>query len=79
MVTAQHGGLEAAGAAYRLRLTGWQSDIGWHRTWPGVGSLDQHLHRSRDWLIRHNPVVMAVVLAAVGALFITEATQILTD
>jgi threonine/homoserine/homoserine lactone efflux protein len=45
----------------------------------GGDRLDQHLHRSRDWLIRHNPVVMAVVLAAVGALFITEATQILTD
>lgn len=40
--------------------------------------LDDRLRRSRDWLIRHNPAVMAIVLVAVGALFITEAIQILT-
>jgi threonine/homoserine/homoserine lactone efflux protein len=39
--------------------------------------LDDRLHRSREWLIRHNPVVMAVVLVAVGALFIAEGIQIL--
>lgn len=39
--------------------------------------LDERLHRSRAWLIRHNPAVMAIVLVAVGALFITEAIHIL--
>lgn len=39
--------------------------------------LDDHLHRSRTWLIRHNPVVMATVLVAVGALFMGEGIQIL--
>jgi threonine/homoserine/homoserine lactone efflux protein len=39
--------------------------------------LDERLHRSRRWLIRHNPAVMATVLVAVGALFIAEGTQIL--
>ncbi len=39
--------------------------------------LDELLHRSRAWLIRHNPVVMAVVLAAIGALFVVEGVQIL--
>ena len=41
--------------------------------------LDDRLHRSREWLIRHNPAVMAIVLVAVGALFIVEAIQILSD
>lgn len=41
--------------------------------------LDDRLHRWRAWLIRHNPVVMAVVLVAVGALFIAEGFQILLD
>jgi hypothetical protein len=39
--------------------------------------LDERLHRSRQWLVRHNPAVMAIVLVAVGALFIAEGTQIL--
>jgi hypothetical protein len=41
--------------------------------------LDERLHRWREWLIRHNPVVMAVVLVAVGALFIAEGAQILVN
>ncbi len=41
--------------------------------------LDDRLHRSRAWLIRHNPVIMALVLAAVGVLFIVEAIEILRD
>ncbi|MFA9563256.1 MAG: GAP family protein [Acidimicrobiales bacterium] len=39
--------------------------------------LDDRLHHVRDWLIRHNPVVIAVVLVAVGALFLGEGIQIL--
>lgn len=39
--------------------------------------LDDRLHHARDALIRYNPVVMAVVLAAVGALFVAEGIQIL--
>ncbi len=39
--------------------------------------LEKRLHRSREWLIRHNPTVAAIVLVAVGALFITEGIQIL--
>lgn len=39
--------------------------------------LDEHLHRSREWLVRHNPVVMAVVLAALGVLFVVEGFLIL--
>jgi hypothetical protein len=41
--------------------------------------LDVRLRRSRDLLIRHNPAVMAIVLVAVGALFITEALGILLN
>lgn len=41
--------------------------------------LDDRLHRARGWLIRHNPTVMAVVLAAVGMLFVAEGIQILVD
>jgi hypothetical protein len=41
--------------------------------------LDERLHRSRAWLIRHNPTVMAIVLTAIGVLFITEAVQILSS
>ena len=41
--------------------------------------IDPTLARSKEWLIRHNASVMAVVLAAVGVLLIVEATQILTD
>ena len=40
--------------------------------------LDDRLQRSREWLIRHNPAVMAVVLFAIGALFIAEAIRILS-
>ena len=45
----------------------------------GVGGrrLDDRLERSRAWLIRHNPTVMAVVLAAVGVLFVAEGIHIL--
>ena len=39
--------------------------------------LDDRLQRSREWLIRHNPIVMAVVLLALGALFIAEGLHIL--
>ena len=39
--------------------------------------LDEHLHRSRELLIRHDAAVMAVVLVGVGVLFIAEALQIL--
>lgn len=41
--------------------------------------LDDRLERSREWLIRHNPVVMAVVLLAIGILFVAEGALILTD
>ena len=41
--------------------------------------IDPHLHRSRAWLIRHNAKVMAAVLAAVGAVFIFEAVEILSS
>lgn len=41
--------------------------------------LDDRLQGWRAWLIRHNPAVMAVVLVAVGALFIAEGLQILLD
>jgi threonine/homoserine/homoserine lactone efflux protein len=41
--------------------------------------LDDRLHRARDWLVRHNAVVMAVVLVAVGVLFVIEGGQILMD
>ena len=39
--------------------------------------LDDRLQRSREWLVRHNPTVMAVVLLALGALFIAEGIHIL--
>jgi Sap, sulfolipid-1-addressing protein len=39
--------------------------------------LDGHLERARTWLIRHNPVVMAIVLLAVGVLFVAEGIHIL--
>lgn len=39
--------------------------------------LDGRLHRSREWLIRHDPTVMAIVLVGVGILFINEAIRIL--
>lgn len=38
--------------------------------------LDVHLRRWRSWLIRHNPVVMAIVLVGVGVLFIAEGLHI---
>lgn len=41
--------------------------------------LDDRLQRSRDWLVRHNAVVMAVVLVAVGLLFVAEGVGILQD
>lgn len=41
--------------------------------------LDHRLSRWRHWLIRHNPVVMAFVLVAVGVLFIVEGLDILAD
>ena len=40
-------------------------------------TLDEHLHRSRELLIRHDAAVMAIVLVGVGVLFITGAIQIL--
>jgi hypothetical protein len=39
--------------------------------------LDGHLERARQWLIRHNPVVMAVVLLGLGVLFVAEGIHIL--
>jgi hypothetical protein len=41
--------------------------------------LDEPLRRSRTWLIRHNAVVVAVVLVAVGVLFVVESFRILSD
>jgi threonine/homoserine/homoserine lactone efflux protein len=41
--------------------------------------LDERLRRARVWLIRRNPAVMAIVLVAVGALFIAEAVHILSE
>lgn len=43
------------------------------------GRLDPRLQRSRDWLVRHNAVVMSVVLVAVGLLFALEGVRILRD
>ena len=41
--------------------------------------LDDRLERSRDWLVRHNAVVIADVLGAVGLLFAVEGLHILRD
>lgn len=45
----------------------------------GGRQLDQQLERSRQWLIRHNPTVMSLVLVAIGALFIWEGYRILRN
>ena len=41
--------------------------------------LDDRLQRTRNWLVLHNAVVMAVVLVAVGLLFAVEGVAILRD
>ena len=45
----------------------------------GGDRLVDRLHRSREWLVRNNAVVVAIVLAAVGALFLVEGLLILRD